>query len=95
MEIWDKVLIYLGHAMAFPQFYSMEFYHTNAAVHFLYYFRAEEILAMTLVQSMAIMTNGLPTKHKIRSEKQVVLRAFSLEEGAHQVQPSQMTKIAS
>lgn len=73
----------------------MEFYHTNAAVDFLYYFRTEEILVMTLVQSMAIMTNGLPTRHKIRSEKQVVLRAFSLEEGAHQLQSSQMTKIAS
>lgn len=69
MEIWDKVLIYLGHAMAFPQFSSMEFYHTNAAVDFLYYFRAKEIVVMTLVQSMAVMTNGLPTRHKIRSEK--------------------------
>lgn len=63
------MLIYLGYAMAFPQFYSMEFYHTNAAVDFLYYFRTEEILVMTLVQSMAIMSNGLPTRHKIRSEK--------------------------
>lgn len=44
---------------------------------------------------MVIMTNSLPTRHKIRSEKEVVLRALSLEEGAHWVHPSEMTKIAS